>query len=185
LLLEEEGMRFLALLCWLGVVAGVARAGEPVDAFVEVEYAKVERSISKEPRYVAEPRYALFILDPQAKFRVWAVLDKSKAELPYYDVLYFDKNGNGDLTEPGERFVGHYDEKLRELSIPVGDLPVPGTKRTHTNLRFLTVERHGYRGFWFSMKWAGEVHVDGGYGNDYTKLTASVVPITPPGVIRY
>jgi hypothetical protein len=28
---------------------------------------------------------------------------------PYYDVLYFDKNGDGDLTAPTERFVGKRD----------------------------------------------------------------------------
>lgn len=177
-------MRFLALLCWLGAGAAVATAGEPADAFVELDYAKVERSISREPKYNAEPRYALFILDPRARFRVWAVLDKSRADLPYYDVLYFDKNGNGDLTEPGERFVGRYDAQLKELSIRVGDLPVPGTKLTHTDLRFLTVERHGYQGFWFSMKWAGRVPVDGGYGKDFTHLTAYAPSAAKAPILR-
>jgi hypothetical protein len=177
-------MRFLVSLCWFGLVLGVATAGEQVNAFVEVDYAKVDRSIAREPKYLAEPRYALFILDPRGRFRVWAVLDKSKADLPYYDVLYFDKNGNGDLTEAGKRFVGRYDEKLPELSIQIGDLRVPGTKLTHTNLRLLTVERHGYKGFWFAMNWAGKVYVDGGYGKDSESteyaLCAAKAPILRP-----
>ncbi|SRR5579883_1503394 len=177
-------MRFLVLLCWFCSVAAMATAGEPEGDFVDVDYAKVPRSIAKEPRYVAAPRYALFIFDAQARFHVWAVLDKSKAELPYYDVLYFDKNGNGDLTEAGERFVGHYDAKLPELTIRVGDLRVPGTKRIHTDLRFLTVERHGYKGFWFAMNWDGKVPVDGGHGKDVESTeyasSAAKAPILRP-----
>jgi hypothetical protein len=177
-------MRFLLLLCCLGLVPEVTMASQAVSAFVELDYAKVNRSIAREPKYLAEPRYALFILDPQGQFRVWAVLDKSKADLPYYDVLYFDKNGNGDLTELDKRFVGRYDEQLPELSIQVGDLPVPGTKLTHTDLRFLTVERHGYKGFWFSMKWAGQVPVDGGHGKDTDSTaygtSAAKAPILRP-----
>src|SRR5262245_24313815 len=105
-------MRFFrAILCFTALTAQswAAKAAEP---FVEVDYSTVKRSLAREPRYVAEPRYALFILDPAGTFRAWAVFDKSKAELPYYDVLYFDMNGNGDLTDAGERFVGKYDESL-------------------------------------------------------------------------
>jgi hypothetical protein len=177
-------MRVLLFLCGLGLVTAATKAGEPSSAFVEVDYAKVNRSIAREPKYNAEPRYALFILDPRGEFRVWAVLDKSKAELPYCDVLYFDKNGNGDLTEPGKRFVGRYDAKLPELCIRIGDLPVPGTKLVHTDLRFLTVERHGYKGFWFSMKWAGQEPVEGGHGNDTDQTnfatSAAKAPILRP-----
>ena len=153
-------MTFAAILCCLAALSGAA----PADGFVEVDYAKVERSLAREPRYVAQPRYALFVFDPAGKFRVWAVLDKSKADLPYYDVAYFDKNGNGDLTEPGERFVGKPDPKTGNLFIPVGRLAVPGTDLVHTDLRFLTVESHGYKGFGFFMKWNGEQEVSGGNG---------------------
>jgi hypothetical protein len=177
-------MHITLSVCWLGLVSAMTMAGEPASAFVELDYAKVNRSIAREPKYVAEPRYALFVLDPMGAFRVWAVLDKSKADLPYYDVLYFDKNGNGDLTEPGKRFVGRYDAKLPELSIRVGALSVPGTKLTHTDIRFLTVERHGYKGFWFSMKWAGQVPVEGGHGKDTDQTTyatsAAKAPILRP-----
>jgi hypothetical protein len=176
-------MRVLLSLCGLGLVTAATLAGEPVSAFVAVDYAKVNRSIAREPKYLAEPRYALFIFDPRGEFRVWAVLDKSKADLPYYDVLYFDKNGNGDLTESGKRFVGRYDAKLPELSIRVGDLPVPGSKLTHTDLRFLTVERHGYKGFYFAMRWGGQVPVDGGYGKD-TDLTAYAASAAKAPILR-
>jgi hypothetical protein len=152
---------------WLGlaliVLGAIAHGEEPRPAFVEVDYAKVERRIVREPRYVAQPKYALFILDAAGKFRVWAVLDKSKADLPYYDVLYFDKNGNGDLTEPGERFTGTFDPQGKNLYIHVGTVAVLGTKLVHTDVKFITVEAHGYKGTWFSMKWDGGTEVSGGY----------------------
>jgi hypothetical protein len=62
----------------------------------------------KEPAYASkDPKYALLVFGPKAQTRVWVVLD-----LPYdplrekpgdRDVLYADLNGNGDLTDPGER----------------------------------------------------------------------------------
>jgi hypothetical protein len=150
--------------------------------FAEIDYGKVERHISREPRYVAEPRYAYFILDPEGKFRVWAVLDKSKADSPYYDVIYFDKNGNGDLTEPGERFTGRYDPETKNLYIRIGDIPVPGTALVHTDAKFITAEAHGYKGTWFSMKWNGGTEVSGGYrAFGYEQLTDySASPQTAP-----
>src|SRR5262249_22449779 len=150
------------LICVCTLVASAVKA-RPADSFKELDYKKIKRSVAREPRYVGAPRYALFIFDPQAKFWVWAVLDKSRSELPFYDVLYLDKNGNGDLTEPAKRFVGTYDKKLKILTIRAGELTVPGTKLTHTDLRFITVEPHGYKGIWFGMKWNGKVPVDGGY----------------------
>jgi hypothetical protein len=57
---------------------------------------KIERTIRKEPVYKSKtPKYCLLALGPKAGTRVWLVLDG--------DVFYIDRNGNGDLTEPGER----------------------------------------------------------------------------------
>ncbi len=156
--------------------------------FVEVDYAKIDRRIAKEPKYNASPRYALFLFDPKGEFRVWAVLDKSKADAPHYDVLYFDMNGNGDLTEEGERFTGAYDEKTKTLCIAVGKLAVLHTKLVHTDLKFLTVERHDYKGFWFSMKWNGTDAVDGGYthfstDNTIYSTSAKAAPILRPTIL--
>jgi hypothetical protein len=56
---------------------------------------KVPRSIGKEPIYrTKEPRYCLLVFGPEAKYRVWLVLDG--------DTLYVDRNGDGNLTEPGK-----------------------------------------------------------------------------------
>ena len=130
----------------------------------------LDRTIAKEPAYVAEPRYALFIFDPAGKFRVWCPLDKSKKDLGYYDVVYFDRNGNGDLTEPGEKFVGKLDEdedavaRGTSIDIRLGELKVPGSDLVHTDLRISTVPKKGRKGVWFQMKYGGKVEVSGGNG---------------------
>jgi hypothetical protein len=102
------------------------------------DLAKVDRTIKKEPAYHSKPRYCLLVFGSEAKQRVWLVLDG--------DTLYVDKNGNGDLTEAGERIEAPAFEPsthpahARERSISVGDLTVGGL--THTNL---TVSQTEYR----------------------------------------
>jgi hypothetical protein len=59
------------------------------------DLSKVDRTIKKEPAYKGKPRYCLLAFGPEAKTRVWVVLDGTD--------LYVDRNGNGDLTDPGER----------------------------------------------------------------------------------
>jgi hypothetical protein len=55
-----------------------------------------ERVIAKEPVYKSKnPRYCQLVFGPQVKQSVWLVIDGED--------LYVDRNGNGDLTEDGER----------------------------------------------------------------------------------
>jgi len=62
------------------------------------DLTKVERSIRKEPAYQSKtPRYCLLVFGPEAKTRVWLVLDGK--------TLYVDRNGNGDLTDDGEKVI--------------------------------------------------------------------------------
>lgn len=60
------------------------------------DLTKLNRTIRKEPAYSARPYYTLLAIGPDASKRVWMVLDGS--------TLFVDRNGNGDLTEEGERF---------------------------------------------------------------------------------
>src|SRR5262245_58670936 len=63
-----------------------------------VDLIKIDRTIAKEPAYQSKsPSYGLLVFGPQAKSRAWVVLDG--------DILYVDRNCNGDLTEAGERLV--------------------------------------------------------------------------------
>jgi hypothetical protein len=59
------------------------------------DLTKTDRSLRKEPAYKGSPKYCLLVFGPRADFRVWLVQDG--------DVLYVDRNGNGDLTEEGEQ----------------------------------------------------------------------------------
>jgi len=157
--------------------------------FVEVDFARVDRTLEKEPHYVGEPRYGLFVLDPAGRFACWAVFDKSTPESEHYDVLYFDRDGDRDLTEVGERFTSDWSEERAKaglgIELKVGDVPVPGTALTHTKLRFGTVMKQDKPGFWFQMRWNGEEEVSGGYapagpGTTIYAATPAEAPILRP-----
>ena len=83
-------MRLRSLLSALIFVGNTALTSLGADL------TKVDRTIAKEPTYKTKPKYGLVVFGPEAKTRVWLVLDG--------DVLYVDRNGNGDLTEAAERF---------------------------------------------------------------------------------
>src|SRR5262245_12231038 len=89
---------------------GQAAAAGPID------FATVPRAIAKLPKLEAkEPLYGLFLFGPKGETRVWAVLDKSRADAPAYDVLHLDLNANGDLTDEGECFKGKVGKAGDEL----------------------------------------------------------------------
>src|SRR5215831_16607005 len=75
---------------------------------VAVDLTKIDRTIAKEPVYQNKPKYCLLVFGPDAKTRVWLVVDGN--------VLYVDRNGNGDLTEKGKRV---------SLMEPEGDITEP------------------------------------------------------------
>src|SRR5262249_50492904 len=74
------------------------------------DLSKVDRTIAKEPAYKAKPKYCLVVLGPEAKTRVWLVLDG--------DVLYADHNGDGDLTGKDKRFLKEKGLRAYEVGIP-------------------------------------------------------------------
>jgi hypothetical protein len=68
---------------------------------------QIDRTIRKEPVYQSGgPGYCLLVFGPKAETRVWLVLDllseltDPKGEK---DVLYVDRDGDGDLTAPAKR----------------------------------------------------------------------------------
>jgi hypothetical protein len=80
---------------WLLAAFGLLLLGEPAGA---TDLSKLDRTIGKEPGYQNKPGYCLLAFGPEAKTRVWLVRDG--------EMIYLDRNGNGDLTEPGERVNG-------------------------------------------------------------------------------
>jgi hypothetical protein len=101
------------------------------------DLSKVERSIVKEPAYRSKtPTYGLLAFGPKAGHRVWLVLDGDK--------LYVDRNGNGDLTEPGEKVAA---DKTRDpaeygYSFEVGDLSVGGKVHKGLSVHVLPLSLH-------------------------------------------
>src|SRR5262249_34625811 len=84
-------MRVLSLISTLLVVGNTAVTAWGADL------TRTDRTIAKEPAYKSKPKYCLLVFGPEAKTRVWLVLDG--------DRLYVDRNGNGDLTDDGECLV--------------------------------------------------------------------------------
>jgi hypothetical protein len=86
------------------------------------DLAAIKREIAKEPKYQATPRYCLLVFGTEAATRVWVVMDGNNA-------LFVDRNGNGDLTEPGEKLTNTSGSFFRIDRIVERD----GT--VHTNLQ--------------------------------------------------
>jgi len=82
--------------------------------------AKIDRKIAKEPTYAGKPQYGLLVFGPEAETRIWMVCDGG--------AVYLDKNGNGDLTEPGEKLesrerieIADKNGKSRHTILSIGD----------------------------------------------------------------
>src|SRR5262245_57977636 len=90
------------------------------------DWDKIDRTIAKQPIYQSKaPKYCLLVFGAEAKTRIWLVLDG--------DVLYVDRNGNGDLTEEGERVAGKKYDLAREpsLSFEAGEITEIDGKTKH------------------------------------------------------
>src|SRR5262245_18201260 len=90
------------------------------------DLAKLDRSLAKEPAYATKaPRYALLVFGPASTDRAWLVKDG--------DALYVDRNGNGDLTDKGEKVPARKGGSAEDgYTFEVPDLTLGGTK--HYNL---------------------------------------------------
>lgn len=91
---------------------------------IAADLAKIDRSISKEPKYQSKPKYCLLAFGPEAKYKAWLVLDD--------DTLYVDRHGTGDLTRSECRVTGKT-EPYAERLFKAGDLTIGGA--TYTDLR--------------------------------------------------
>ncbi len=87
---------------------------------------KIDRKIGKEPAYAKAPKYCLVVFGAAAKFRVWLVIDG--------DALYVDLNGNGDLTEKGEKFKLEIDARGYSETCEIGEITEPHSKQTHKGM---------------------------------------------------
>lgn len=98
----------------------------------DVDLSTIERKIAKEPRYeTAEQYYALLVLGAEADKRVWFVVDGSN--------LFVDVNGDGDLTEAGEKFAATKSDGPESLTLLSREWEVP---RFALSDRYTDVEVH-------------------------------------------
>src|SRR5262249_12862253 len=99
---------------------------------------QIERRLRKEPAYQGEkPAYCLVVFGHRAATRLWLVRDGKN--------LYVDRNGNGDLTEPGEKIAARVKKVPietsfgtvhgEELSFEIGDVSEPGERARHRDFR--------------------------------------------------
>jgi hypothetical protein len=112
-------------LCLAGLFVPAATA--------DADLSKLDRTIKKEPEYrTKSPRYCLLVFGPEARTKVWLVLDG--------DSLYIDRNGNGNLTEPGERTTvpdfKSSDHPLYDGTREVNVGAIQDRKLVHTELTF-------------------------------------------------
>jgi hypothetical protein len=172
--------KLLASIALAGLVPGLSFAAAQAP-----DLSKVDRHIGKEPTYVADrPLYGLYVFGPDARTRVWAVLDKSKKDGLVYDVLYFDRNATGDLAESAVRIVGTADNS-DNVMFNVGSFTDPATSYTHTNITISCNGGQNGRVF-LRMKWRDKNWVMGGYAEDpgpYTQFAAKPedAPVLWPG----
>src|SRR5947207_2141212 len=97
------------------------------------DLSKVDRTIAKEPKYVGKPAYCLLVFGPDAANRVWLVRDG--------DALYADKNGNGDLTDPGKKIVAEKDSG--DLAFFVGAIRFGKLEHRHLTVRASKLSAYG------------------------------------------
>ncbi len=110
---------------FFSALVGFALSAAPVSA----DLTKVDRAIRKEPAYQASPKYCLLVLGLEAKTRVWLVQDGN--------VLYADRNGDGDLTDKGEAIKGREEREgsVRRIVFEIGELTELDGKARHTHVR--------------------------------------------------
>src|SRR5262249_10595622 len=111
-------LRFVSIVA--AVVLGLAASGFPATGD-----PPKDRTIAKAPPYkTKEPRYCQLVFGPQANHSAWLVIDGED--------LYVDRNGNGDLTEDGERVARKPAFQGGGFEVP--DLRVGDGKAAYANL---------------------------------------------------
>ncbi len=99
------------------------------------DLATFDRRIKKEPAYASKsPRYVLLVLGQQAKDRVWLVKDGN--------VLYVDRNGNGDLTEPAKKLAAKKGGSSEDgYSFELDELTIGGKTHYRLSLYFCPLKK--------------------------------------------
>jgi hypothetical protein len=112
------GLTLFALTLFLPTLATAPVSG--------ADLTKIDRMIAKEPAYKSQPKYCLLVFGLEARTRIWLVLDG--------DVLYADRNGNGNLMDKDEQ-IGADRSYADGAVFHVGTISTPEQKVRHTGLK--------------------------------------------------
>ncbi len=129
------------------LAAGLLVLALSVPAASAADLSMIDRRIAREPAYLTKmPKYCLLVFGLKAKARVWVVVDQPEGKA---GAVYVDRNGNGDLTEEGERVPVSWGSYAGELgAIPAADdchsfaveeLKPRGSQPKHCTLRMREV----------------------------------------------
>jgi thiol-disulfide isomerase/thioredoxin len=131
-------VRYILFGTWVAIAIGIVRA-LPAREPQSPDLKQIERHIASEPKYVGgQPFYGLLVFGPEAKTHAWAVFDKSSPDSATYDVLYFDRKADGNLTDPDDRIEGKpYGNRKDALEFKVGSFNDPATGDEYTGLSFI------------------------------------------------
>jgi hypothetical protein len=103
------------------------------------DLSKIDRRIRKEPAYATpSPVYALLVLGPEGRDRIWIVKDGN--------ILYVDRTGNGDLTEPGKKLLARKGSSAEDgYQFETDGLIVNGKKHYRCSVGFTPLTRAMFR----------------------------------------
>lgn len=139
----------------------------PTAAPQPIDFPKIDRTPPKLPAADGARLYGIYLFGLQGEHRVWAVLEGATKERGP-GVLYFDLDGDGELTAPGERFAGKVADKAAggkpgpaDVRFAIGDYRPPGSDATHKDFTITWTAKLGVR---FKLLWRGEKVSFGGYG---------------------
>lgn len=171
------------LLCCLAAAQDESHApAAPID------FAKVDRTPPKLPPSSAARQFGIYLFGTKGEHRVWAVLEGATAQQEPTR-LYFDRNGNGDLTEAGECIDGAPVAKpegatgAANVEFTLGDYRPPGSEATHKAFVITWTAKAGVR---FKTMWRGKKVSFGGYGPSHETYAAFAdspqqAPVFVPG----
>ena len=149
---------------------------------VPIDFTKVDRTAPKLPP-TTHATYGIYLFGDQGQHRIWVVLDAPAAGEPPR-TLYFDHDGDGDLTEPGECYSGKpKDKEPTNIEFTLGDLRAPGGQEIHKDFKITWTQKIGVR---FKMLWRGSKVTFGGYGPSHDTYagfaeTPAKAPVFVPG----
>ena len=122
-------------------------------ALPDKKVAEVKRPpLIKEPVYQSkDPKYGVVAFGPDVKSHIWLVFDSVPDPLrpgTAKDLMYVDRNGDGDLTDPGERVEAFVDK--RPVHYSIGGLRHPQYEKY---LEFDVGEVLGHQGLKVNVLW--------------------------------